>query len=513
MKRAFRGLRWRQEPDAHYDAVIIGAGIGGLICGNLLAREGLRVLLVEQHYMVGGYCSTFRRRGYTFDAASHFYPLLGNPTTITGKLLVELGVECDWIKMDPVDHFHLPDGTRFSVPADFGEYRQQLNRLFPAEIDNLDRFFSVVREVYMLGLLQYFRRRKTGRIAAFEELTLRQALDEHFSDRRLKLLLAADCAHWGSPPSRTSFVFDSMLRLSYFLGNYYPRGGSQAFSDALAKGFEDRGGHILMQSTVRRILIENETACGVEVMRGSVQSPRLATMRAEAVISNADLRLTLEQMVGPSHLDASYLQSVRCLRATAPCFLTHLGLAGVSTEDLQRIQGYYWDDWDSDRVGRGGLRFKLFVPTLYEPAMAPPGGHVLIVQKVVEMDYDGVADWPGHKAEIERKIRSDLDAVLPGVVEKAVVNMCASAKTSHRFTQNFHGAMLGWEMAPDQLGDARPDIQAPVGNLYFAGHWVRPGGGITPVIASSMQAAEAVLGGSSPTNGAAVPRLEEVFSP
>src|SRR6266436_3041286 len=138
MKRLFRGLRGK-PPNNSYDAVIIGAGIGGLICANLLAREGLSVLLTEQHYMVGGYCSTFRRKGYTFDAATHFYPLLGNPATITGK-----------------------------------------------------------------------------------------------------------------------FLFDSMLRLSYFLGNYYPRGGSQAFADELALRFEERGGHILMGSTVRGILARNK---------------------------------------------------------------------------------------------------------------------------------------------------------------------------------------------------------------------------------------------------------------
>ena len=64
MARSFRGLR-DTEPAATYDCVIIGAGIGGLILANLLARDGLKVLLVEQHYMVGGYCSTFRRAGYT----------------------------------------------------------------------------------------------------------------------------------------------------------------------------------------------------------------------------------------------------------------------------------------------------------------------------------------------------------------------------------------------------------------------------------------------------------------
>ena len=55
--------------------------------------------------------------------------------------------------------------------------------------------------------------------------------------------------------------------------------------------------------------------------------------------------------------------------------------------------------------------------------------------------------------------------------------------------------MLGWEMAPDQLGDNRPSIRGPVDNLYLTGHWTQPGGGITPVIVSAMQTAEAVIRG------------------
>ena len=149
MTRLFRGLRGK-APDASYDAVIIGAGIGGLICANLLAREGLRVLLIEQHYMIGGYCSTFRRKGYTFDAATHFYPLLGNPETITGKLLVDLGITNGWVKMDPVDHFHFPDGSSFAVPADFGIYLARLKKEFPEEAEALDRFFAEARPMHFL---------------------------------------------------------------------------------------------------------------------------------------------------------------------------------------------------------------------------------------------------------------------------------------------------------------------------------------------------------------------------
>src|SRR5262249_55918586 len=144
-------------PDDRYDAVIIGAGIGGFVFANLFARQGLRVLLIEQHYMVCGYFSTFCRKGYTFDAATHFFPLFGNPQTITGRLLSELEVETEWIKMDPVDHFHLPDGSSFSVPADFDQYLAKLKGEFPQESEALDRFFEAAREAYLLGLLCYFR--------------------------------------------------------------------------------------------------------------------------------------------------------------------------------------------------------------------------------------------------------------------------------------------------------------------------------------------------------------------
>jgi phytoene dehydrogenase-like protein len=505
MKRAFRGLR--RPPDPRYDAVVIGSGIGGLILANLLARDGLKVLLVEQHYMVGGYCSTFRRGGYTFDAATHFYPLLGNPETLTGRLLAELGVTTGWVKMDPVDTFHFPDGSRFAVPADLDTYMAKLKAGFPEEAGALDSFFAAVRETYLLGLLHYFRSRPLAsleRLAPYHDLTVKQALDRWFQDPKLKLLLTADCPHWGSPPGRTSFVFDSMLRLSYFLGNYYPKGGSQAFADELALRFEEKGGHLLTSTLARRIVIESgqagKVAVGVEaeVLRGPLRPVwHGGVVRSGAVVSNADLLLTLETLVGPEHLPASELEPLRRLRMTFPCWLTHLGLRGVPAGVLEEAQGYYWDSYDMERVGRDALRFKLFSPTLYEPAMAPDGGQVLIIQKVLEMDYDAVEsaeDWPRHKREVEDFIFSNLERVLPGIGDRIVVRSSASARTSHRFTLNARGAMLGWEMSPDQLGDGRPQPETAIRNLYCVGHWTQPGGGITPVIVSAQRVAQAILG-------------------
>jgi len=490
MARRFKSLR--SDPLPSYDAVIIGAGIGGLVCANLLARAGLQVLLVEQHYMVGGYCSTFKRQGYVFDAATHFYPLLGNPTTLTGKLLADLGVSTSWIKMDPVDQFHFPDGTRFAISADFNTFITQLKAEFPGEAAAIDGFFSLVRRVYLLGLLQFFRGRPTEQLRPYLQLSVQDALDTFFRDPKLKLLLTADTGHWGSPPKRTSFVFDSMLRLAYFLGNYYPRGGSQVFADDLAARLEEMGGHILMSSLVTRIHVQDRTVRRVDIETGSCSRRRRIAVNATIVVSNSDLLHTVEKMIGPGILDPGYLASLKSLRPTMPCFIAHVGLRDLPTTTLEQVQGYHWSSWNANDVATDA--FKIFVPTLFDQSMAPPGGHIIIVQKVSEIDYPAVEDWTGHKAGIENHITDSLKRIIPRFADHVVVHLSASAQTSHRYTLNHQGAMLGWELSPDQLGSDRPDVVGPLKNLFFVGHWTQPGGGITPVMISAMRVAELITG-------------------
>jgi phytoene dehydrogenase-like protein len=494
VSRPFRGLR--NEPNGSYDCIIIGAGVGGLVCANLLARAGLKVLLVEQHFLVGGYCSTFRRKGYTFDAATHFYPLLGNPATITGGLLTELGLSTHWVKMDPVDSFHFPDGSRFTVPADFDCYLAKVKKEFPEESTKIDQFFSVVRKTYLIGLIRYFREVPTSRIVPYQDLTIRDVLNKYFRSDKLKLLLTGDIGHWGSPPSRTSFVFDSMLRLAYFLGNYYPRGGSQVFVDELAQKLEEAGGHILMGSTVRRILVRNQAAGGVEVETGSLQHRVRKQISAGVIVSNADLRQTLESMIGVELVDQDYLRNVRQLRHTQACFLVHIGLKDIALEELRKTEGYHWSSWDAENVSTNA--FKVFLPTAFDPNLAPAGGQIVIVQKLTNINYESIQDWPAHKADIEDYVLASLERCLPGLSKKIVVKLSATAHTSHRYTLNHHGAMLGWEMSPDQLGEKRPGARGPFRNLFFIGHWTRPGGGITPVMVSAIQVAKLIAGTTEP---------------
>lgn len=500
MKRRFRGLR--AAPRESYDAVVIGAGIGGLVAANLLARGGLSVLVVEQHYMVGGYCSIFRRDGFTFDASTHFYPMLGNPETEPGRLLVDLGVATRWLRMDPVDVFHFPDGSRFEVPVDFETYRARLQAEFPAQVAGLEAFFAAAREANTAGLLGYFRGQRSARLERWENWTVREALDRFISDPKLQLLLTADCPHWGSSPRRTSFVFDSMLRMAYFLGNYYPEGSSQAFTDELARCLEERGGQILTSTAAVRIVTAGGRAEAVEMetTRGARRGRHV--VRCGQVIANGDLRHTLGDLLRHSPEAAGLLASTARMRPSYPCFLTHLGLMGVPRDEIEEAQGYYWNDWNPDEVGRGALACKVFSPTLFDPDLAPPGGQIVILQKVVDIELgssDASSDPARRKAEIERYVLAQFERVLPGVSRAIVSRSSASERTAERFTRNRAGAMLGWEMAPDQLGSRRPDVASPFPNLHFVGHWTRPGGGVAPVFVSAMRAAEAILGGRRST--------------
>src|SRR5205823_1701150 len=119
----------------------------------------------------------------------------------------------------------------------------------------------------------------------------------------------------------------------------------------------------------------------------------------------------------------------------------------------------------------------------------------LIVQKLTPVRLEQISDWDVHKAEVEGQVMARLRQILPGIDDHIVVKMSATAMTSYRFTGNWHGAMLGWEMSPAQLGASRLPNNTPIQNLFLVGHWTQPGGGITPVIVSAQRVARMIITG------------------
>ena len=130
----------------YYDAIIIGAGIAGLVCAAFLAKCGKKVLLVEQHFIPGGYCTSFKRKGFTFDAAVHHIGGCGK-WSVVGRCLKTLGIEMDFYPLDPMDHLNFPNFS-IEIPADLDEYLTRLQERYPSEKDNIKDFFQDFIKLY-----------------------------------------------------------------------------------------------------------------------------------------------------------------------------------------------------------------------------------------------------------------------------------------------------------------------------------------------------------------------------
>ena len=230
--------------------------------------------------------------------------------------------------MDPVDHFHFPDGSSFSVSADFDEYIDELKATFPHERWRSTSFFAMRATAYLYGLLYYFRGREHERFGALPHLTLQRGARARFQGPqaaaaavgRLRALGLAAVAH--------------LVRLRLDAAPVvFPRqllsGGRIAGrSPTISRGScRSTAATFLMRSMVERIVVETDAAVGVEIATGLGSGPPTVRVDATHIVSNADLMLTLERMLGPSVVGEQEIAAVNRLRATNPCFLVHLGLA------------------------------------------------------------------------------------------------------------------------------------------------------------------------------------------
>src|SRR4030042_1473561 len=140
-----------------YDAIIIGAGIGGLVCGCYLAKAGHRVLIVEKHSKPGGYCTSFDRKGYKFDVGVHY--IGGVKRGVLAKILDELAIqeEIKFNQSDPSDKIILPDSTTY-IRANPYDTIEEFQKTFPSEKENIEKFFEFVLDpgYYPVGGMQQF---------------------------------------------------------------------------------------------------------------------------------------------------------------------------------------------------------------------------------------------------------------------------------------------------------------------------------------------------------------------
>jgi len=480
-----------------YDVAVVGAGIGGLSCGALLAKRGLKVLVVEQHYLPGGYCTSFPRKGHsTFDAGVHDISGLG-PKGPVRFLLRELGIE-KTLEFKRVTSEYIFPNIRFQVPNDWKDFVNLLSSQFPAEKDNISAFFVEMKGIYddiyrdidmrsgVIGpprtVEDMMRYPLTHRyLFRWLSKSYLEMLDRYFSDNRLKEILCRLTGYLTDDPKALQAFSMAPIFGYYFDGGYYPKGGSQALANALVSVINNNGGAVLLNKRIRRILLKDSVAYGISVESTLPRQARTDEYKAGIVISNADIKRTFLHLIEPGNLSTEFLKRIQNIEPSTSAFMVFLSLD--YDPPVAPLTFYASDTGPS--VG-------IATPSKLDPDLAAHRGSAMtIVTLIPHADAETWnRDMPDYKIRKERFMEQLIDIaaqVVPNLRSHIVYKEAGTPATFLRYTTSSDGAIYG-----PKLGQGLP-FKTPIRNLYLVGSGTFPGAGIEAVVISALNAANDIL--------------------
>jgi all-trans-retinol 13,14-reductase len=509
-----------------FDAIVIGAGLGGLSTAAFLATNGRRVLVLEQNQVVGGCSQVFRRRGnsYEFDVGVHY---IGDcaPGGTVDRLMRGLGLEdrIDFAELDPhgFSTITLPSAT-FRVPRGWQAYEDRLAATFPEQEEGIRRCVRTLRTVaeeirsdQPESLRQAVAR--AGRLRSMLWWGLRplaRLYDACGLSQEVRTVIAGESGDYGLPPSKAPVALHAGF-LDHYLkaGAYYPKGGGQVIAARLTEVISAHGGIVRTKARVGRILLEGGRAAGVELVDGE-------QVGASVVVSNADIRRTYLELVGREHLPRRLRRKVEGFRMALPLFSLYLAVDFDVRDRLPNSTAWIYPHADIEAMyadayaGRVPAQVPVFMTsgTLKDPEgdhTAPPGHSTLELMTIAPAQHEtwGVGEGPvsgerysrapSYLAVKEKLAEAVLDTatmVIPDLREHIVYRDASTPITQERFTLSSGGACYGLEMTIDQLGPFRPDVTTPIPGLYLAGASTKHQHGIVATLNGGAGTAGAILG-------------------
>ncbi len=507
-----------QQP---YDVIVIGSGMGGLTSALLMSRAGLKTLVLEHHFAPGGNAQTFRRKKmFDFDVGLHYIGDCG-PGGLFPMAMERLGLagKLEFLPMDRdgFDTLIYPD-LEFRVPVGWENYEGRLKETFPQEARAIERLLRVLRgltggpaaEVESLE-------RRLGKPAA--DWTLGEVFDSFECSLRLRSVVSAEAGTYGAPPSRAAATIHAGI-LGHYLkdGGYYVRGGGRALVGALVSALEESGGELRLRSRVKRILVENGRAVGVELAKSG------EVFRSKFVLSNADAKRTLLEMVGEEHLSPALAERLRAYRMALPMFIIYLALE-VDPRDLGLRNSNYMMFPTYDHEEQYAACYAGEVPekpaafatiaSLKDPDsrnLAPEGYTNLQIMTLAPASLTswGTEKGPGSggryrhttpytvaKRLLEERVLQTTEEMMPGLLKKIYWCESATPLTQERFTLSTGGTSYGFEHTPDQSGQHRLPVQTEIPGLYLAGANTQFGHGIAGAMVGGIAASSAVIEAAS----------------
>jgi prolycopene isomerase len=489
-------------PRSVHDVIVIGAGIGGTACAALLARAGLRVLLVEKNPRIGGSCAAYERRGFQVDYGTHLFTR-GDRGPL-GAALRKVGGHVSFVR------------TR-----DLAEVRGAgLRLVLPAEVHRLPWF--CVEAVRQLRIPT----RELPRIVRlfFDLVTMSPEEIARWDDRTIEALVERYTEHprlfglfgfllglyfilppWEVSAGEAIWCFQAMVkdnRLSY------PRGGAQAIPRAFVAAAERRGAEVSVRSGAARI--ERRPAGGWQV---TLKDGR--NHEARAVVYTGAVRDLVERLVGRASFPEAYATRASAIRKSYVAVQAKVALrrplerAGCIVGGWARERSI--DPWSFDRsdyrqafidldAGRVPRVVPLYcpIPTNFDPTLAPPGTQLLTACAVAPTtDVPRPEDTRPHA----RNDRAFIDGLfgamqelIPGCLDDPLFVDTISTEALASWIGKSGGPAVSTAQTPCQSGPRRPTVRTPLDGLYVCGDGAGGRGiGTELACASAMECADALL--------------------
>ncbi|MEE8449538.1 MAG: NAD(P)/FAD-dependent oxidoreductase [Thermodesulfobacteriota bacterium] len=491
-----------------YDAIVVGAGLGGLTCAAFLARNGLKTLVLEQSNVPGGYCHSFTRRRFEFDAAVRYIGYCGPGQEVDLILkALELDQKVKFLEIEPdgYDRLIFPDLT-IEVPKGADNYRDRLKKIFPEQAGGLDEYFQIIQAVES-ELADPMPDWSNGYLAEWGQRTVAQLLEQTVSHSSLASLLAGQNFNYALPPSLASVVTHSRIVMQYCYGAYYPKGGTQVIPAALVETITGKGGEVKCRSRVSRIITDKGKARGVVLEKGQEFSAGL-------VVSDVDAKSTFLHLVGAEHLSEKLVQRVTNLKQSLSSFIIYLGVE-MDLASMGLTASNYWlhpsydleENYRQLMAGELPSEPPLFItiPTLKDPdsKYAPSGMHVVEIFTLAP--YGPFSPWREElflrrgeeynrlKEELANRIKVRAEKLIPDLTKHIVMEVTGSPVTNEYYTLATEGAIYGPAKGPGQTGKNSLPLITEIENLHLTGASTSHHG-VAGTMLTGKRTASAILG-------------------
>lgn len=516
------GSSYKQNPVAdQWDAIVIGSGIGGLAAAALLAKHGgKRVLVLERHYVAGGFTHAFHRPGYEWDVGVHYIGQMGIGSPMRALFDQITEGRLKWNPMPEVyDRVRIADRS-YDFVSGGQRFTERMREYFPSESAAIGDYVAQVRAAARASALFFAEKAlpsalarlagplMRGRFLSHARRTTAETLARLTGNRELIAVLTGQWGDYGLPPGQSSFGMHAIIAEHYMDGAFYPVGGALRIAASIAPAIERAGGRIVVAAEVDQILLDRHSrAVGVRMVDGR-------ELRAPLILSDAGAWNTYARLLpagAPGRVPS--LAEIERIPNSMGHVCLYAGLRrGPGEPEFGGTNLWIYPGADHDaNLARYTADPEqpfpgLFIsfPSAKDPDFARrhPGSATIEVVTVAPYKWferwadtrwkRRGADYDALKQRLAERLRAELELHVPAVRGKIDYCELSTPLSTRRFANPPAGQIYGSACTPDRFRARSLSPRTSVGNLYLTGADAAVPG-VVGALAGGALAASAVL--------------------